>query len=85
VDPEAVEALEAAVLDAYPRLSHRYYALKAKALGKSSLDYWDRNAPLTEAPPRRFDWTEARSLVLDSFSELSPRFAEAAQAFLDKP
>jgi len=85
VDPEAVEALEAAVVDAYPRLSHRYYALKARALGKPALDYWDRNAPLTEAPPRRFEWPEARALVLDAFSELSPRFAATAQDFLDKP
>ena len=29
---------------AYPRLSHRYYALKAKWFGRSELDFWDRNA-----------------------------------------
>ena len=37
VEPEVVEALVAAVRAAYPRLSHRYYALKAKWFGKKTL------------------------------------------------
>lgn len=85
VDAEAVDALEAAVVDAYPRLSHRYYALKAKALGRDALDYWDRNAPLTEAPARRYNWEEAKSIVLESYNSLSPRFAETARTFLEQP
>ena len=85
VDAEAVEALEAAVVEAFPRLSHRYYALKAKALGKDALNYWDRNAPLDQAPPRRYEWDEARAMVLGSFSQLSPAFAERARRFFDHP
>ena len=37
VEPEVVEALVSAVRAAYPKLSHRYYALKAKWFGKKSL------------------------------------------------
>jgi oligoendopeptidase F len=85
VDAEAVDALEAAVVEAYPRLSHRYYALKARALGKDRLDYWDRNAPLTEAPPRRYAWTEAREIVLGSFAQLAPKLADTARTILDQP
>lgn len=85
VDAEAVEALEAAVVEAYPRLSHRYYALKAKAMGLEALDYWDRNAPLDQAPPRRYSWPQAREIVLDSFSALAPAFAERAQIFFANP
>lgn len=85
VDAEAVDALEAAVVEAYPRLAHRYYALKAKALGKTALDYWDRNAPLDQAPPRRYDWDEAKAMVLDAFSQLSPAFAEKAERFFEQP
>jgi oligoendopeptidase F len=85
VDADAVEALEAAVVDAYPRLSHRYYALKAKSLGRDTLDYWDRNAPLTEAPARRYDWSEAKTVVLASYAGLSPRFADTARDFLAQP
>jgi hypothetical protein len=32
-----VDALVASVREAYPRLSHRYYALKAKWFGKKQL------------------------------------------------
>jgi oligoendopeptidase F len=85
VDPEAVTALEAAVVEAYPMLSHRYYRLKAKALGKRVLDHWDRNAPLSEAAPRQYDWSQAKSLVLSCFDDLSPRFGDIAQGFLAKP
>src|SRR5437667_76927 len=52
VEPEVVEALVAAVRDAYPRLSHRYYALKAKWFGKKTLPHWDRNAPLPKVEQR---------------------------------
>ena len=48
VEREVVEAMVAAVTDSYPRLSHRYYALKARWFGKAQLDHWDRNAPLPE-------------------------------------
>ncbi len=85
VDHESVQALEEAVVEHYPRLSHRYYALKAKALGRRSLDYWDRNAPLDQAQPRQYDWQEAKSLVLSSFDQLAPAFADRARSFFDQP
>jgi oligoendopeptidase F len=85
VDPESVQALEDAVVEHYPRLSHRYYALKARALGKRSLDYWDRNAPLDQEQPRQYSWQEAKSLVLSSFDQLAPAFADKARTFFDQP
>jgi oligoendopeptidase F len=85
VDAEAVAALEAAVVASYPRLSHRYYALKAKVMGKSKLDHWDRNAPLSSAVPRRYGWPEARQMVLESFDALAPRFGATAARFFDEP
>src|SRR5665647_3050863 len=50
VEAEVVDALVSSVREAYPRLSHRYYAMKAKWLGKERLSHWDRNAPLPERP-----------------------------------
>ena len=85
VDADAVDALEQAVVEAYPRLSHRYYALKAKVMGLAALDYWDRNAPLTAAAPRAYAWDEARSMVLESFQDLAPKFADTARTFFDHP
>lgn len=85
VDADAVEALVEAVTEAYPAVSHRYYALKAKVMGRKSLDYWDRNAPLDTAPPRLYGWDEAQAIVLDSFAALAPRFADTAQTFFRQP
>ena len=85
VDADAVQALEDAVVEAYPSVSHRYYALKAKVMGRKSLDYWDRNAPLDTAAPRTYGWDEAKGMVLDSFSDLAPKFADTAQTFFAKP
>ncbi len=85
VDGEAVDAMVEAVAEAYPRLSHRYYALKARAMGKARLDHWDRNAPIETAPPRAFAWGQGRDIVLESFSDLGGDFAERAGRFFDSP
>ncbi|MDO5646593.1 M3 family oligoendopeptidase [Paracoccus sp. (in: a-proteobacteria)] len=84
VEPEVVEALRNAVTAAYPRLSHRYYALKAKWLGLDKLQVWDRNAPLPTETPRLIDWPTAQQTVTDAYAGFSPRLAELAQPFFDK-
>jgi oligoendopeptidase F len=84
VEPEVVEALVAAVRAAFPRLSHRYYALKAKWFGKTRLPHWDRNAPLPEVPTRTIDWLEAKATVLDAYGGFSPQMAEIAERFFAK-
>jgi oligoendopeptidase F len=60
VEDEVVDALAGAVKAAYPRLSHRYYKLKAKWFGVDRMPYWDRNAPLPEHDDRTIPWSEAR-------------------------
>ena len=85
VDGESVDAMADAVAAAYPKLSHRYYALKARALGKATLDQWDRNAPLETTAPRGFDWKQGRELVLESFGDLGSEFADRAGRFFDRP
>src|SRR5436853_2629459 len=81
VEPEVVEALVAAVRDAYPRLSHRYYALKARWFGKKTLPHWDRNAPLPKVEQRTIGWNEAKDTVLTAYSAFSPRMADVAERF----
>lgn len=83
VEDEVVDALVAAVKDAYPRLSHRYYALKASWMGQDKLDYWDRNAPLPDDEDRRIPWDEARDTVLSAYRAFSPDLAEVGQRFFD--
>ena len=84
VEPEVVEALRDAVVDAYPRLSHRYYELKRKWLGLDRMQVWDRNAPLPMETERRIAWPEARSMVMDAYADFSPKLSELAEPFFDK-
>ncbi len=84
VEREVVDALEGAVRSAYPRISHRYYALKAKWLGTDTLMHWDRNAPLPERDDRKVTWDEARDTVLEAYSGFSPQMSDIASQFFDK-
>lgn len=85
VDREAVQALEAAVTAGYERVSHRYYRLKARVMGRPALDHWDRNAPLETSAPRLWSWAEAREVVESSFRDLAPRFADNARDLFEQP
>ncbi|HWL70942.1 MAG TPA: M3 family oligoendopeptidase [Geminicoccus sp.] len=84
VEDEVVDALIGAVRASYPRLSHRYYALKAKWLGLDHLEYWDRNAPLPEESDARLPWTQARDLVTDAYGRFSPKLAGIVTDFFEK-
>ncbi len=84
VEPEVVEALRNAVVAAYPRLSHRYYALKARWLGLEKLQVWDRNAPLPIEAQKTVDWAEARRQVMEAYGDFAPEMAEIAKPFFDK-
>ncbi|MEM9031711.1 MAG: M3 family oligoendopeptidase [Pseudomonadota bacterium] len=84
VEPEVVEALQNAVVGAYPRLSHRYYELKRKWLGLETLQVWDRNAPLPMEDKATVDWDRAKSMVLDAYAGFAPEMADIAQPFFDK-
>jgi oligoendopeptidase F len=84
VEREVVEALVEAVRAAYPRLSHRYYALKAKWFGKKRIAHWDRNAPLPKVPTRSIGWSEAKNTVLSAYGAFSPKMAAIAERFFDE-
>ncbi|TXL71042.1 M3 family oligoendopeptidase [Vineibacter terrae] len=81
VEDAVVDALVAAVKDAYPRLSHRYYKLKAKWFGVEVLDYWDRNAPLPDADDRTIAWPEATRTVIEAYKAFSPELAAVGSRF----
>ena len=83
IEPEIVQALRDSVVDAYPRISHRYYALRARWMGLEKLESWDRNAPLPGQGGQIFSWEEAREIVESAFAEFSPVLVELAAPFFD--
>jgi len=84
VERGVVDALASAVREAYPRLSHRYYAMKARWLGMDAMNHWDRNAPLPETPQALIGWDDAKNTVLSAYQSFSPDMAEIAREFFDR-
>lgn len=84
VEPEVVDALQQAVRSSYPDISHRYYALKAKWMGKDQLEFWDRNAPLPEDTGKLVPWPEAKETVLGAYAGFAPEMADIAGQFFDR-
>src|SRR3954451_25018711 len=85
VEDEVVAALVTAVRGSYPRLSHRYYKMKAKWLGLPKLQHWDRNAPLPNDDDRLIAWPDAEKQVLKAYGAFSPELAAVGRQFFDKP
>src|SRR5580658_7400655 len=83
VEREVVDALVGAVRAAYPKLSHRYYRLKAAWFNKKKLAHWDRNAPLPFAATGNIAWPDARNMVLTAYRGFSPEMAGIAERFFD--
>ncbi|MBS0232757.1 MAG: M3 family oligoendopeptidase [Proteobacteria bacterium] len=84
VEGPVVDALVSSVRAAYPLLSHRYYAMKAKWLGKRKLASWDRNAPLPDKPERTISWAEAEQIVLRAYNGFAPEMATIAKQFFER-
>ena len=83
VEDEVVDALVKTVDEAMPQLTHRYYKWKAKQFGKSKIDWWDRNAPLPQTSDRSIEWSEAKSIVLESFASFHPEVSRLANLFFE--
>jgi oligoendopeptidase F len=83
VEREVVDALVGSVRAAYPKLSHRYYQIKAGWFKKKKLAHWDRNAPLPFAAAGTIAWPEARHMVLSAYRGFSPEMADIAERFFN--
>jgi oligoendopeptidase F len=81
VEDDVVDALISAVRAAYPRLSHRYYRLKARWFEVEQLPFWDRNAPLPGDDDRAIAWPEAQATVLSAYRAFSPEMAAVGEKF----
>ena len=84
VEDSVVDSLVSSVIEFYPKLSHRYYALKAKWFKKKYLMYWDRNAPLPFQNSKTFSWKEAQRTVVDAYSEFNSNIGNIVKKFFDE-
>ncbi|MFT6331955.1 MAG: oligoendopeptidase F [Lentimonas sp.] len=85
IEDEVVESLISTVKKNYPAISHRYYKIKAKILGKTKMHYSDRNAPISDAENQLTSWDEAKEIVRCAYDSFSPKLGELGQKFFDNP
>lgn len=65
-------------------ISNRYYALKAKILGKNKISYVDRLAPYPfDTESKKYTIEEAKEIILSAFNEFSEQFASVAKTAFD--
>ncbi len=84
VEDDVVDSLVNSVVDSYPKLSHRYYSLKAKWFKKKYIMYWDRNAPLPFQSSKTYTWDQASNTVIDAYSEFNKDIGVIVKKFFDK-
>ncbi len=82
IEDEVVDVLLDTVRKNYSQLSHRYYKIKAKMMGKEQLDYWERNAPLEEVD-EVIPWDKAVETVLAAYGQFSPEMEALGRQFFD--
>ncbi|NBX52673.1 MAG: M3 family oligoendopeptidase [Proteobacteria bacterium] len=84
IEDEVVDLLVKKVQENYVDISHRYYKIKAKILGKKFLNFYDRNAPLNSKDNSKISWQEAKNLVLEAYQDFNPKMRVIAEQFFDK-
>ena len=84
IEDEVTESLIKTVKDNYSNTAHRYYKIKAKWMGKKSLNYWDRNAPLPGDKNKVTPWGKAVEIVLNAYEDFSPEMAKIGKRFFDE-
>jgi len=84
IDDEVVESLKETVKANYKNTAHRYYAWKAKQLGKEKLHYYDRNSPLPFDDDKIYTYDDAKDIVFNAYNDFSPTMARIGLEFFDK-
>ena len=80
IDQETLEAMLGAMQSSFPSFQ-KYYAAKAKRLGREKLAWWDIFAPSGKAE-KTYSFDEARDFIVTHFGGFSPELADfAARAF----
>jgi oligoendopeptidase F len=63
---------------------HRYFRLRARALGLEKLEYHDLYCPIGHSEPPRFTPDEARRIVQESLAPLGPRYLDSLKAAFEQ-
>jgi len=84
VDDDTVEALHKAVAEFGAKQSRRYYRLLAAHLGRETLAWSDRNAPMPFGDNEYVPWTECVDTVLAAYESFSPTLRDLVSRMLER-
>lgn len=85
IDPAIVDALESSVKAAYPRISHRFYKLKAALMGKDHLHITERNINIFEGSQGAYmPWAQGQAIVQDAYDDFDPRAGNVVRRFFEE-
>lgn len=84
IPDDVVEALHQAVEKTAAPLAQRYYRLKARLLGRKTLRWSDRNAPMPFVDDTIIPYPEAIEKVLSAYESFSPKLAELVREQIEK-
>lgn len=84
IDDSTVEALHEAVAKEGAVQGQRYYRLLAAHLGRKTLRWSDRNAPLPFVDDRVIPWQECLDTVLAAYGSFSPTLRDLVATMVDK-
>lgn len=76
IPDDVVDALHIAVEKTAAPLAQRYYRLKARLLGRKTLRWSDRNAPMPFVDDTIIPYPEAIEKVMSAYDSFSPQLAE---------
>ncbi len=81
IPDQVVDALHEAVKEVAVPLARSYYRLKAAHLGRKTLRWSDRNAPISEAQSKKIPFDEALAMVEAAYRSFSPTLADLVRRF----
>jgi pepF/M3 family oligoendopeptidase len=82
MDRATLQAMLDAMAASFPAF-RRYFAAKARRLGKEKLAWWDLFAPLGKTE-QRYSWQETQSFIVENFATFSEDLAELATRAFDQ-
>jgi pepF/M3 family oligoendopeptidase len=80
---KSLEAMQQACREAFPML-RRFLKAKAKCLGKSKLDWYDLDAPVSKGKATHYTWESSREFILEHFATYSETLATFAKRSFDE-
>jgi pepF/M3 family oligoendopeptidase len=81
IDRPTLDAMMGAMTDSFPTF-RRYWAAKARRMGKEKLPWWDVWAPSGESK-KVYSFEEARLFILGHFASFSPKLESLARRAFD--